>query len=254
MEFHADYYKLFLIDEFESLMPAGSFVSYVWGTLGRKMHDWVDDWSLEEGAGFFDFYPVHKLFLMVSTSTDQMLVRPEWLCDEVQYYDDSGKEVPPTVERTYSGAEQLAAYGRWLISAAFEESPPTRVRGRENRDKWFRKLAQQHQVECLLLAYQALSYSFRMKLGGGLSEEEVKIALRLKLSKQGKSGANKRHAPMAMLKARTIKRYREGDWPSANKAAHALKRIVMEYGKTIGAHLTEENAQRTIANWIRKSV
>ena len=48
-----------------------------------------------------------------------------------------------------------------------------------------------------------------------------------------------------------MQRYREGKWRSANKAAHELKAIVIEYGKTIGAYLTEENAQRTIADWIR---
>ncbi|PTQ79820.1 hypothetical protein C8R21_12224 [Nitrosospira multiformis] len=253
MEFHADYYKLVLLDELERLMPRGSFVSYVWLTLGRRMHDWVDDWSVEEGAGFFDFYPVYKMFLMISTSKDQMLVRPEWLSEDDHYYDDSGKEVPPAVERTYSGPEQLAAYGRWLINAAFEAPPQTPVK-RITRDKWFRALAQQHQVECLLLAYEALSYSLRMKLGAGLSEEEVKTALRLKLSELGKSGADKRHAAMQSLKEWTLQRYQEGKWPSANRAAHALKDITIEYGKAIGAHLSEENAQRTIAAWIRKSV
>jgi hypothetical protein len=70
----------------------------------------------------------------------------------------------------------------------------------------------------------------------------------------GKSGAQKRHAPMAELRAWTIEQYRAGKWPSANKAAHDLKDSVIARGRAVGANLTEENAQRTIAEWIRKSV
>jgi hypothetical protein len=69
----------------------------------------------------------------------------------------------------------------------------------------------------------------------------------------GKAGAEKRHAPNAALREWTIERYRGGVWKSANQAAHALKDAVIEHGRTIGAVLSEENAQRTIAEWIRKS-
>lgn len=72
-------------------------------------------------------------------------------------------------------------------------------------------------------------------------------------SKLGKKGATKRHGPMKNLEAWAVKKYREKEWPSANKAAHDLKDQVMEYGRTIDAHLTEENAQRTIADWFRKA-
>lgn len=69
----------------------------------------------------------------------------------------------------------------------------------------------------------------------------------------GKAGAEKRHAPNTALREWTIERYRAGDWKSANQAAHALKDSVIAHGRTIGAVLSEENAQRTIAEWIRKS-
>lgn len=76
-------------------------------------------------------------------------------------------------------------------------------------------------------------------------------------SQNGKSGANKRHAAMKELRDWTIKQYQAGSWidnkKSANKAAHDLKETVLAHGRTIGAHLTEENAQRTISEWIRKS-
>jgi hypothetical protein len=70
----------------------------------------------------------------------------------------------------------------------------------------------------------------------------------------GKAGADVRHMPIRRLQSWTLSLYKEGTWPSANKAAHALKNQVIEHGKTIGVRLSEENAQRTIAEWIRKSV
>lgn len=73
-------------------------------------------------------------------------------------------------------------------------------------------------------------------------------------SRSGKAGAAKRHAPMAQLRAWAIEKYREGKWPSANQAAHDLRDCVIEHGRTIGANLSKANAQRTIADWINKSV
>lgn len=73
-----------------------------------------------------------------------------------------------------------------------------------------------------------------------------------KFSILGKKGASIRHAANHELRDWTIQRYLEKSWPSANKAAHALKAQVIQHGREIGAYLTEENAQRTIADWIRK--
>lgn len=69
----------------------------------------------------------------------------------------------------------------------------------------------------------------------------------------GRKGAAKRHAQMAKLRSWAIQQYKAGEWKSANQAAHSLKASVIEHGRTIGACLTEENAQRTIAEWFRKS-
>jgi hypothetical protein len=244
MDSELDHYKSILIDELEKLLPKGSFVSYVWRALGREINEWF--WASQFSV--VKVYAVEKLFLLVSTNRP-MLVSPELLASEDgHYYDDEGKEIPDSVERTYSASEQLAAYGRWLINGALEH-PTSFFPEVILRDK---RRMEERQLRCFLDAHQTLSYSLRMMLGTGLSAEENKKATYL--SNLGKSGAAKRHGPMTKLKAWTIQRYQEGEWASANKAAHALKTSVMEYGKTIGAHLSEENAQRTIADWIRKSV
>ncbi len=73
------------------------------------------------------------------------------------------------------------------------------------------------------------------------------------LSRNGRAGATKKFAPMRKLEDWSVKKYNAGKWPSANKAAHDLRQEVIAHGKSIGAILSEQNAQRTIADWIRKS-
>lgn len=69
----------------------------------------------------------------------------------------------------------------------------------------------------------------------------------------GKAGAQKRHAKMAELKSWALQKYRAGTWKSANQAASELMPEVLDHSQKIGANLTKSNAQRTIAEWIRKS-
>ncbi len=70
----------------------------------------------------------------------------------------------------------------------------------------------------------------------------------------GRKGAVTRHAPMRNLRDWAVSQYKTGNWRSANAAAHALTPLVIDHGKKIGAFLTQENAQRTIAEWFRKYV
>ena len=70
----------------------------------------------------------------------------------------------------------------------------------------------------------------------------------------GKIGSQKRHAPMNKLEQWAVEKYRAGKYASANDAAYQLTAQVIEHGKKIGAHLKPSNAQRTIAEWFRKSV
>jgi len=63
---------------------------------------------------------------------------------------------------------------------------------------------------------------------------------------------------MRDLEKWTLMQHEAGNWitlkKSANEAAHDLKEKVLAHGRTIGAHLSEANAQRTIAEWINKRV
>ena len=81
----------------------------------------------------------------------------------------------------------------------------------------------------------------------------VEVKGKMRQSALGKNGANKKHSPIKELRRWTIELYKAGKWPSANQAAHMLKDKVIAHGKTIEAYLSPANAQRTIAEWIRKS-
>lgn len=74
----------------------------------------------------------------------------------------------------------------------------------------------------------------------------------MEFSLLGRAGARKRYAPMRDLEAWALTEYGRGNWKSANQAAYELKDSVIAHGRTIGAYLTESNAQRTIAEWINK--
>lgn len=87
---------------------------------------------------------------------------------------------------------------------------------------------------------------------GADSENKINDDVKRLFSAMGKKGASARYAPNAALKEWVISRYQEGSYPSANKAASALKEAAIAHGRTIGAVISEENAQRTFAEWIRK--
>ena len=103
---------------------------------------------------------------------------------------------------------------------------------------------------------------FILNLAYKLRDDQASLAQATSklFSRLGAVGADKRHSPMKELKDWTLKQYQVGNWKakkeSANKAAHDLKERVLAQGKIIHpelAVLSEQNAQRTIAEWIRKS-
>lgn len=108
-------------------------------------------------------------------------------------------------------------------------------------------------IEALCLGNWAIG--FVDGLPGDKSEPSVCVSCLIKQhsSAIGKVGAVKRHAANAALREWSIAQYQAGTWKSANQAAHALKDSVIEHGRKVGAYLSEENAQRTIAEWLRKS-
>lgn len=255
----------FLTRELEQLLPDGSFASRLWRTIGKEL-DYRLSGAMSEDFGepsddteYSSAFPVDALFVWATRDGG---LDPEWLASEDDsYLDDDGEVIPPSVEPRLSAVEQLASYGLWLLEEQMESLGPIPQNDADigplpehNRQGWKRHEVVEHRAACMLLAYQSLLYCQRILSGTRLTVEEEERAGKLNFSALGKAGAQKRHAPMAILRSWAIERYQAGEWKSANQAAHSLKESVIRHGRTINAPLTEENAQRTIADWFRKYV
>ncbi|CAG9183504.1 hypothetical protein CURE108131_07595 [Cupriavidus respiraculi] len=235
----------------EELIKKNSFASYLWKSIGAELHYVLREWPDDDEAGFSKVYPVEALYLWLYKSGG---LDPMWLADEVgRFEDDTGHPLPDGIGPTYSPAQQLVAYGLWLLNVHGEVKGPIVDEG-YNEQGWSREDVLEHRYETLLLAYQALVYAQKLAAGMPLTGEEVARAKLVNFSKLGEEGARKRHEPMTQLKRWAVELYKAGTWPSANRAAHDLKERVIEHGRTIGAVLSDQNAQRTIAEWFRKSV
>jgi hypothetical protein len=223
-------------------------------SIGDALDDLFEGWAMEDD-GYSAAVPVETLFLWIS---QQGGLDPAWLQDaDGEYIDDTGRRVDKTVPRSVSGAETLAAYGLWLL-----EVDMLSIGNPEDED-WdeydtnpngFSQVdAIDHRAGCLLLAYQALLYAERLARGAELSPAEAAQAkLAVDFAEKGRLGAERRHAGMRALKAYAVALFQERDWRSHRSAARALKAQIIEHGRSIGAVLVDDNAERTIYNWFRK--
>lgn len=246
----------FVSRELQKLLPEGSFVSRVWRSIGEELHYRLVECPFDDEIEYSKYHPVDVLFMWVSQNSG---LDPEFLIGhDGNYVDDAGEVIPPTANLSYSGVEQLAAYGLWLLNVKMNSYGPPAERDYTdqgwNPNGWTREDVYRHQIPYTLLAYQALSYSQRMLLGTKLSIEELEKVVQFDFSVLGKRGAENRHASMRELREWTLDQFRTGSWPSANRAAYDLKDKVMAHGRTINAELKAQNAQRTIAAWINASL
>lgn len=243
-------HQSFLIVELRRFLAYEGFAARLWQSIARELHYRLVEYEDVSETEFSRIAPVDCLFYWVEESGG---LDPEWLAsDDGTYLDDEGHAIPTNVKPLLSGSEQLAAYGLWLASVLIDsigspsESP-------HNEQGWSRDEVLGHRAQCLMLAYQAQSYAQRLAAGTPLTEAERSRAKSLNFAELGAIGAAKRHMPMRKLRAWAVEQYRAGNRQSANKAAHDLKDSVMAHGRRINANLSPENAQRTIAEWIRKS-
>lgn len=248
----------FLTDELKKLLPDGSFSSRLRRAIGNELHYRLVDWPDESETEYSSLFPVDALF---AWATKDGGLDPEWLAsDDGSYLDDGGEVLPSSVKPHYSAVEQLAAYGLWLLDEEMGSHGPIPENDTDigscsayNSHGWKRDEVIEHRAACMLLAYQSLLYCHRILSGTRLTADEEARAETFNFSAMGKAGAKKRHAPMASLRAWAIERYQASEWKSANQAAHSLKESIIAHGRTINAHLSDENAQRTIAEWFRKT-
>lgn len=246
-----------------SFLIRDSFAWKLRRTIGNEL-DYRLIGKFEDDEEYGDFtdndrsrwFPIEELFLWIAKNGG--LAATELEDDDGGFLDDGGESLNLTSAPSLSGIEQLAAYGLWLMDEEMNCCGPSTETDwddkRINPNGWTETEVLNHKAECLLLAYQALSYAQRLQSSTQLTTTEIETAARIDYSAMGAKGAKKRHARMKELEKWAIVQYRVKTWPSANKAAYELKDCVMAHGRNIGANLTPDNAQRTIAEWFRKSV
>ena len=240
------------------MLLAESFAARMRLTVGAELNAIYADQEEEEWPPGWEIR-IESLFRWISIDGG---LNPEWLrTDKGIFLDDNGSVVPQNVKPSLSPVEQLAAFGLWFI----EKDMP--ACGPDGEEDWDANRGNQqgiseldvanHTGECLLLAYQALTYAEELRHAEELrqlepqpiaSAEEQKGSF--DFSKAGKKGSIARHAPMKALREFTLLEYRAGTWTTVTDAADALKERVIDYGRTIGADLKKTNATRKIKEWI----
>lgn len=251
MQYFSQYTHVSLLkQELRKLITDGTFVSYVWSSLGFAIDQMYDETTDTDAC------PIELIHYWVIKDGGY---DPEWLAsDDGLYVDDNGVAIPDAVKPILSPSDQLVAYGLWLIESELnscgEFDEWSESRSAIDEYGFTQSQIIEHRSACLLLAYQALFFSQKILDDASGNFVERPGFEKVNFSELGKAGAKKRHQKMSDLKVWTVDKWKRGNWSSANAAAFEISDEVISYGRSIGAHLTPSNAQRTIAEWIRKSV
>ena len=244
----------FLRRKLKALIPNGSLADRMQRTIGGEIDGIFTVNDFDETSSMM-LFPVQSLFDWIVKSGGITLADLEWLPYEL--CDDQFRDIEEAEYDVIPGSQQMAAFGLWFLNVELDAVGPSKAEDYDENGispHGFTKAEiLNHKAECLLNAYQALSYAERLNRPIELSTDEKEHSAKIDFAALGKDGAKKRHAPMQALRAWALDRYREGSWPSANQAAHELMAAVIEYGRTINAPLSPSNAQRTIAHWINRA-
>lgn len=242
-------HRNFIESELRQLIRPGSFATYIIEGLAAELRSTLDIIAADERDGYMPSFPDALYWLL----NDGWSLDVEWFqWTDGSYKDDNEEEIPETVPRSYTAYEQMAVFGLSVLAddqlGYFDLGglPDDKKAEIGNLSDW------RHEV--LLDAYQSLVFAQKLLQADKTEAVYLSRAKFVDFSALGAAGAKKRHAPQAELRKWAIALYRQGKWSSANAAAFELAAKVIEHGKQIGAHLSQANAQRTIAEWFRKSV
>ena len=212
------FYRKFVTDELEKLIPKGSFASYLTRSIGWELQDMIEylDEVDEDGSGFWGSFPVQELYNLLASG---------WSLDheELRYTDDNENEIPLSVPRTYSAVEQIAAYGLYWVSVKINvcgQFPDTDF----NVQGWTREGVIEHKAECLIRAYQALVCGQKLMIGN----PSVSPATREKIEKS---------ARIAMARKAADALHNKPNGVRAKKTA-----VIAYWSKSIGADKSNEFA------------
>lgn len=240
----------FLRDELMAMVRKDPFVSRFRRLIGGRLWEGVDEDAVRNDGSFSD--EPDFVFYWIDRHGG---LTPEWMADkDGNYPDDDGElylqPIPPSIPKHM----QMAAYGLFKVYLdTFDWDYLFLDEEGENISGFKLDVAIGEQAQLMLEGYKSLVYAQRLQHGGPLNAAEEARSKTFDFAKLGAEGGRKRHASMAKLEEWTIKKYREGNWTSINKAAHALQNSVINHGRTINATLSPSNAQRTIQRWISES-
>lgn len=245
----------FLRDKLRSILAADEVSIRLWKSIGNYL-DGVFDISEYEEFNYRYFFPVRTLFEWIAK--DGGLTFDELTDENLEIRDDEGAVVAVSRFDSIPAVSQMVSLGLWFLECELNLMGPATEAdydaNRINPNGWTELSVIEHQGECLLNAYQALSYAERLQRKVVLSTDERAHISMVDFSKLGKRGSDVRHGPNRELKKWTIARYQEGSWEHVNEAAFELMDAVIDHGRTIGVTLVRHNAQTTIAKWISKSL
>jgi hypothetical protein len=185
------------------VLTRGSFSWHLRKSIGW----WLDYWLVERFEDFDEdchsrYFPVEALFLWVQDSGG--VLPEEFATEPDKYLDDNGNILPTDVKPSLSKIEQLAVYGLWLIDEDLGSPGPSTEddwdENRRNVNGWAEVDVVKHKAECLLLAYQCLSYIQRLQHNPQITADEIDIAeqvntaLKKARSEQASRAAIAKHA------------------------------------------------------------
>lgn len=246
-------HRQFVWSQLEKMIPKGSFASYIVESLAVELRSTLE--TIEEGQpdAYWEVSPAEGLFTLLD---DGWSLEVDWFqWTDGKFRDDDEEEIPLTVNRHLTASEQMAVYGLSVLSEGLDNIPADISEKLIEEKKVSKEELSEWSTDALLEAYQSLVFAQKLQQQVFSPENGRQSNAKLvDFSALGAAGAKKRHAPQAELRKWAVALYRQGKWPSANAGAFDLAEKIIEHGRQIGAHLSQANAQRTIAEWFRKSV
>lgn len=186
-------YGTFAAHELEHFIESGTFASYIRDALGRELNSTLESLE-EEDEGLWGVMPAVDLYDVLSTG---WVLDHEWFqwTDEV-YRDDAGVKIPESVPRTYTAAEQMAAYGLYLLNEHMGCCGDLPEEG-YNDQGWTRDGILEHEATCIIMANQAIAFAHLLK---NASQKPPDERISTAMSKLGKLGADAAHAENRAMK------------------------------------------------------
>lgn len=245
-------HRKFVEDELWKMIPDESFASYVAYDLANELQSILDAVEEEQPDSYWQVSPAEGLFSLLDDGWSLDIEDLRWT-DGI-YRDDCEEDIPESVVRQLSAAQQMAVYGLLILENDHIFDDYKIQEHSTEHSKLSPTELIEFRTDALLEAYQALVFAQKLQQKHSTETGNKSRKTLVDFSALGASGAKVRHAPMAEVRKWAISLYREKTWPSANAAAFELADQVVKYAREIGANLSPFNAQRTIAEWIRKSV